>query len=104
LKPAVGAVVLEIVLWSGNAGDIATHRAIAWSAGLLIIDAEIGVISEKIELVAEYFQNCAGKILGLGERQVVECFVDHTERTILACCRRKVDFGASNSGQLNDMW
>src|SRR5689334_18928482 len=55
LEPAPGAVVLEIVLWSANAGDVATYRAIAWSACLLIVDAEIRVVSEKIELVAECF-------------------------------------------------
>src|SRR5262245_25005888 len=55
LEPALGAVVLEIVLWSADAGNVATHRAVAGSTGLLIVDAEIGVVSEKIELVAECF-------------------------------------------------
>src|SRR6476646_3661295 len=53
LELALGAVVFKIVRWSANAGDVATHRAITWSAGLLIVDAEIRVVSEKIELVAE---------------------------------------------------
>src|SRR5215470_7205953 len=55
LELALGAVVLEIVLWSANAGDVATHRAIAWSTGLLIVGAKIGVVSEEIKLVAACF-------------------------------------------------
>src|SRR6516225_4832344 len=53
MEPALCAVVLEIVLWSSDPGDVAAHRAIAWRACLLIVDAEIGVVREKIELVAE---------------------------------------------------
>src|SRR6266536_3012488 len=84
LEPALRAVILKVMLRRPNAGNIATNWAIAGSAGFLVVDAEIGVVSEKIELVAKRFYDCAGKILRLGESDVVKRFIHHTERTILA--------------------
>src|SRR5580704_18677180 len=74
-----------------DAGYISSHRAVARTARLLVVDAEVGVIRQKIEFVAERANDGTGKILRLGQFEIVERFVRSCKGTVLTRQRRKVN-------------
>src|SRR6185312_11788690 len=89
LKSATRAAALQhflrlVVLRVPDARDIASDRTVARTACFLTIDTEIGVVGQKVELVAESFDYGAGKILRLGHGKVVEGFVEPGERAVVA--------------------
>src|SRR5947209_8176377 len=66
LETAGAAITVEAALVLSDSGDVAAEGAGAGSAGLLIIDAEIRVIGEKVELIAERWDHGAGEVGGVG--------------------------------------
>lgn len=64
-----------VVLGLPDPCDVASDRAITWSARFLAVDAGVGVVSQKVEFVPESFNDCAGEILGPWESKVVERFI-----------------------------
>src|SRR6185436_20678356 len=62
-------------------GDVASDRPIARAAGLLAVDAEIRIVGEKIELVAERLNDGAGKVLRSRRLQVMKRLIHRGERT-----------------------
>jgi hypothetical protein len=71
------------VLGIPDPGDVASDRPIARAAGLLVVDAEIRIVGEKIELVAQRLNDRAGKILWSGRLQVMKRLIQRAERTAL---------------------
>jgi hypothetical protein len=77
LKSPARAAALEDrlrlrVLGVADSGDVAPDRPITRAAGLLAVDAEIRVVGEKIELVAQRLNHGAGKVLRSRRRQVMK--------------------------------
>ena len=71
------------VLSVPDSGDVASDRPIARAAGLLGVDAEIRIVGEKIELVAQRLNDGAGKVLRSRRRQVMKRLIQSGERTVL---------------------
>ena len=95
LKSPARAAALEdrfrlSVLRVPDSGDVASDRPIARAAGLLGVDAEIRIVGEKIELVAQRLNDGAGKVLRSGRRQVVKRLIQSGERTAVQTARRDV--------------
>src|SRR4029077_15382242 len=103
LKPALGTVARKIVLWRADPAHISSDGTVTGSAGFLIVNAEIGVVSQKVELVAELLDYRAGKVLWFGQSKVMERLVYDGKWTVLARQGRKVDLGIANSRQPNHM-
>ena len=97
----MGAVALEIVLRGADAGYIASDRAVARSTRFLVINAKVGIVSQKVKVIAESFDHRAGEILRPRQCQIVKRLIDHCERPVFAAERRKVDFRAANSRKLH---
>src|ERR1017187_2382139 len=99
LESSGAAIILQAPLGGPNAGDgaargAAAQRAVAGSAGFLVIDAEIGIVGQKIELVAQVLDDRAGHIPRIGQSVVMEVFIDDGEWTVRLLDRGQVDFGA----------
>ena len=67
LESARGATALQdlgrlLVLCISDPGHVSSHRAVTRSTGLLTIDAEVGVVGQKVKPVAESLNDCAGEI------------------------------------------
>src|SRR4030095_7349717 len=62
-----------------DSGDVASDRPIARAAGLLAVDAEIRIVGEKIELVAQRLNDGAGKVLRSRRGQVMKGLIHSGE-------------------------
>ena len=60
LKSALRAISSEIMLQLTGTQHIAAFGAVTRSARFLVVDAEIGIIGEKIEVIAESFEDRTG--------------------------------------------
>src|SRR5215475_11549187 len=63
LESASGTIRFQIMLVLPGSEHIAALRTVTGRAGLLIVNAEVGIVSEEIESVAERLDHRAGKIL-----------------------------------------
>ena len=91
LKPALRAVGSEAALRDADSRDGAPHRsqrAIARRARFLVVYAEVGVVREEIELVAEALDHAAGEIARIRQSVIVEGLVGEGEWTVLRLERR----------------
>src|SRR5215472_7542410 len=104
LEPALGAIGFQVVLVLASSQHVATFRPVAGSTRLLVINAEIGVVSKEVKFVAERLDHGARQILRPRQRQVMERFVEDWKRTIFVGQRRKMDFGVLDSGQTYLLW
>src|SRR5262249_39998753 len=80
LKSATRAAALKnclrlVVLCVPDACDIASYWTVARATCFLTIDAEVGVVNQKVELVAESLDDGAGEVLWFRHGQIVERFV-----------------------------
>src|SRR5580704_6322211 len=96
LESALSAAALKdllclVVLCLPDPCDVASYRTITRTARFLTIDPKVGVVGQKVELVAESLNDCAGEILRPWESKIVERFVHVCKGTILARERRKVN-------------
>src|SRR5262250_455461 len=73
-----------VVLCLPDSCNFPSYRTVARSTCFLTIDAEIGVVCKKIEIVAESLDDCAGEIPRFWHGKVVEGFVNGRVRAILA--------------------
>jgi hypothetical protein len=96
LKPTLGAAALQdllrlVVLCLPDPCDVASYRAITWSTRFLAVHTRVGVVGQKVELVAESLNDGAGEILRFWHGKVVERFVDDCKGPILVRERRKMN-------------
>src|SRR4029434_8332107 len=108
LEASLRAVVAEAALRRADARHgaslrAASERACAGRPRFLIVDTEVGVVRQKIELIAERGENSAGKISRDGQPQVVKRLEHRRERTVLLLRRRQVLFGTRQRRQLHSL-
>src|ERR1700722_7986225 len=71
--------------------DVASNGSVTHRTRFLTISAEIGVVSQEIELVAERLDDGTGEILRFGRSKVVERLVHNCKGTIFAFERGKMN-------------
>src|SRR5581483_544351 len=59
LKPTGTAVTFKPMLCLPDTRHMPAHWAVTGCAGFLIVDTKIGVISQKVELIAQCINDCA---------------------------------------------
>src|SRR5689334_5781142 len=102
LEAALAAKALETALCRANAGNWrsgAAQRAVTGRASLLVVDAKIRIVSQKIKFISERFENGAGQIARIRQRIIMKGFVDNWQNAVLWLGIRKVHFRAAQASE-----